>query len=641
MRRFIRFTGLIGLMLLTGAWFSNPVAAGNPIDMSEMSTDDIVTNLQEEFDSFGLGLQKGRRNGRSHRYGHLDPDAFEFLLELSLKKVPANSDTGFPEYYQVTGTLFPEITFELRLPPRRDWNKKFYMAGCGGFCGNNDTSFPDGQFTNNLNWGLLRGYAAATTDSGHSSWVDGVNQGRTYGAWAEDNRRGEIDWGYRSVHEVTRVCKALLHIFYHRPARYAYFAGCSTGGRMAIMEALRFPEDFDGVISGAPALEYTGLVATWMSWITQAVGYDINTGVADITFDADQIGAIRKAVLDACDNLDGAEDGLIMDPRRCPAADFSGLGLSSEQLAALEQIYSKPVNSLGAKLYEGVMPYGSEIYWPTWVPGVATTPEALSLAVTGRFNGNFNKFMAFQEDDADFTAADFDFDNHPALLEFMGKIYNATSTQLRKYKKLGGKIIMYHGWADPIVPPVRTIAYYEAAAAQMGSLEKTQDFFRLFMVPGMDHCSTAQGLALGGLPFKSIGLDDFDALKALENWVEKDMAPDEIIASGKDLDGTERSRPLFPYPLYAKYIGEDFNEPGSFVAENDGTVRWPRFRRDTFYAFEVPKLADDPFVEGEGVQHFYPYDFSLSVGTYDWQVWSPSMFEAGDPTGFSGSFEVE
>ena len=413
MKRFIRFTGLIGLMLLADGWFSVPVAAGNPIDMSEMSTDDIVTNLQEEFDSFGPGLYKGRRNGRSHRHGHPDHGAFEFLLELSLKKVPANPDTGFPEYYQVTGTLFPEIKFELRLPPRRDWNIKFYMAGCGGFCGNNDTSFPDGQFTNNLNWGLLRGYAAATTDSGHSSWGDGVNQGRTYGAWADDNRRGEIDWGYRSVHDVTRVCKALVHIFYHRPARYAYFAGCSTGGRMAIMEALRFPEDFDGVISGAPALEYTGLVATWMSWVVQAVGYDINTGVADITFDADQISAIQQAVLDACDNLDGAEDGLIMDPRRCPAVDFSSLGLSGEQLAALGQIYSKPLNSLGAKLYEGVMPYGSEIYWPTWVPGVATTPEALSLAVTGRFNGNFNKYMAFQEDDADFTAADFDFDISP------------------------------------------------------------------------------------------------------------------------------------------------------------------------------------------------------------------------------------
>jgi pimeloyl-ACP methyl ester carboxylesterase len=638
MKCFMRFGGMAVLVLWIVLGLINPAAAAQPIDLSSMSTDGIMSQMEKTFD--GLNAQGRKGHGRWH-HGFPDPKAFEYLLELAIEHVPANPDTGFPKYYRITGKLFPEITFELRLPPGRDWNKKFYMAGCGGFCGNNDTSFPDGQFTNNLNWGLLRGYAAATTDSGHSSWVDGVNQGRTYSAWAEDNRRGEIDWGYRSVHEVTIVCKALVHLFYHRPARYAYFAGCSTGGRMAIMEALRFPEDFDGVISGAPALEYTGLVATWMSWIAQAVGYDINTGVADITFDVDQIGAIQQAVLDQCDGIDGAEDGLIMDPRRCPAVDFSGLGLSGEQLAALEQIYSTPVNRLGAKLYEGVMPYGSEIYWPTWVPGVATTPEALSLAITGRFNGNFNKFMAFQEDDPDFTAADFDFDNHPALLAFMGKIYNATSTQLRKYKKMGGKILMYHGWADPIVPPARTIAYYEAAVAQMGGLKKTQDFFRLFMVPGMDHCSTAQGLALGGLPFKSIGLDDFDALTALENWVERDTAPDEIMASGQSLNGETITRPLFPYPLYPKYIGGDPKDPGSYMAENDGSVRWKRFRKDTFYAFEIPELSDMPIVEGEGVHHFQPYDHNIDQGTYDWQVWSPSMFEGVDYKGFNGQLDKE
>ena len=646
MKRFNRFTGLFVLTLLAGLWcFNSSAVAGSKIDLGQMPLGEVADRLGKDFDSIDSGFHKSwnERYNRYRRPGHFDSNAFEHLLELDIEHVLADADTGFPEYYKINGKLFPEITFELRLPPRRKWNKKFYMAGCGGFCGNNDTSFPDGQFTNNLNWGLLRGYAAATTDSGHSSWVDGVNQGRTYGAWAENNRRGEIDWGYRSVHEVTRVCKAIVHLFYRRPAQYAYFAGCSTGGRMAVMEALRFPKDFDGVISGAPALEYTGLVATWMSWIAQAVGYDINTSVADITFSTDQIGAIQQAVLDACDNLDGAMDGLIMDPRRCTAVDFSSLGLSWEQLAALEQIYSKPVNSLGAKLYEGVMPYGSEVYWPTWVPGVATTDEALSLAVTGKFNGNFNKYMAFQKDDADFTAANFDFDNHPALLEFMGKIYNATSTQLQEYKKNGGKIIMYHGWADPIVPPVRTIAYFEAVVAQMGSLKKTQDFFRLFMVPGMDHCSTAQGLALGGLPFKSIGLDDFDALTALENWVEDGTAPDEIMASGVSLDGEARSRPLYPYPLFAKYIGGDPNDPGSFMPENDGSVRWNRFRKDTFYSIYLPDTGNenDPLSEGEGLNHFYPYGHELGLGTYSWRVWSPSMFKDTNYPGYYGDFVVE
>jgi feruloyl esterase len=290
------------------------------------------------------------------------------------------------------------------------------------------------------------------------------------------------------------------------------------------------------------------------------------------------------------------------------------------------------------------MPYGSEIYWPTWVPGVASTDEALGLGVIGAFNGNFIKYMAFKEDDPGFSALDFDFDNHPALLDFMGKIYNATSTHLQKYKKMGGKIIMYHGWADTIVPPARTIAYYEAAVAAMGGLKKTQNFFRLFMVPGMDHCSTAQGLALGGLPFKSIGLDDFDVLTALENWVERGRAPDEIMSSGKNLDDESITRPLYPYPLYPKYDGVgDPNEPTSFFAENDGTVRWSKFRKDTFYAFEIPELGveSNPIVEGEGVQHFYPYDFELDLGKYDWRVWSPSMFEDYEYEGYYGYFEVE
>jgi feruloyl esterase len=592
---------IIGFALLITLGFASPVLTKDLGNFGKMAPANILACLQKDF---------------------------EFLLELSIKKVEAAG--GLPEYMQVIGTLYPQIRFELRLPIK-GWNKKFYMTGCGGFCGGVDI-FPVSQFTNNLNWGLVRGYASATTDSGHTNIVDGVSKGRTYADWALDNRRGEIDWGYRSIHEVTQVCKAIVHLFYHRPAKYSYFAGCSTGGRQAIMEALRFPEDFDGIISGAPALEYTGLVATWMSWIAQAVH--------GITFSADEIGRVQAAVLAQCDNLDGAQDGLISDPRRCPKIDFSGSGLSADQLKALERIYTKPINSLSAILYQGVMPYGSEIYWPIWVPGVAGTPNSpLPLNLIGPFNGNFIKYMAFQEDDPAFTANDFDFDVHPALLEFMGKIYNATSTDLKEYKAEGGKIIMYHGWADSIVPPTRTIAYYESVAAAMGGLKKTQDFFRLFLVPGMDHCSTAQGLASAGV--KSIGLDEFDALGALEKWVEQGIAPDKIMASGKALDGQERSRPLFPYPFYAKYTGGNPNDPASFTPENDGSVRWNRFRKDTFYTFEIVGFGNNPVTEGEKLYHFYPYDFELVLGSYDWRVWSPSMFDDIDYPGYKGSFEVE
>jgi hypothetical protein len=151
-------------------------------------------------------------------------------------------------------------------------------------------------------------------------------------------------------------------------------------------------------------------------------------------------------------------------------------------------------------------------------------------------------------------------------------------------------------------------------------------------------------LALEGLPFTSIGLDNFDALAALEDWVERDNAPDKIMASGQNLDGDSITRPLFPYPLYPKYMGGDPADPDNFAADNDGSVRWKRFRKDTFYAFEIPELGIDlnPLVEGEGVKYFQPYDYkSLAPGTYDWRVWSPSMFEDVDYDGFNGQFEKE
>jgi feruloyl esterase len=577
-QRTIKSILIIGFVLSITLGFASPVLTKDLGNFGKMSPANILACLQKDF---------------------------EFLLELSIKKVEAAG--GLPEYMQVTGTLYPQIRFELRLPTK-GWNKKFYMTGCGGFCGGVDTTFPNSQFTNNLNWGLIRGYAAATTDSGHNHG----GAGRTYGAWALNNRRGEIDWGYRSIHDVTRVCKAIVKLFYHRPPEYSYFAGCSTGGRQAIMETLRYPEDFDGIISGAPALDYTGLVATWMSWIVQAT--------QGITFD---LNAIKQAVLNQCDDADGVLDGIISDPRRC-RIDFSNI-VPPDQLAALEKLYGKPVNSLGKELYPGGIPYGSEQYWNFWVPGAG-------LGIIRAFNQNFLKFMAFENDPpADWDPLSFNFDKHPQLLDFMGNIYNATSPDLKKFKKLGGKLIMYQGWADSIVPPAYTRNYYERVIAAMGGLEKTQDFFRFFLIPGMDHCSTQV----------KDGYDDFDMLSALENWVEKGEAPDVIIASGVTSTGTKRSRPLFPYPLFANYVGGDPNNPGSFVAANDGSVRWKQFRKDTFYAFEIVGFGNNPVTEGEELYHFYPYELGLEMGLYNWRVWSPSMFDDMDYPGFHGTFEVE
>lgn len=522
MRGFLRLPGLAGALLIVALLIASPIPASAYHDHHDPYNG--IVPLSEIYQKLGVPYHG--------RHDCPNPEDFELLLELEVNDVESTAD--LPAFTQVKGALFPSIRFELRLPPEDEWNRKYYMAGCGGFCGGVDI-FPVSQFTNNLNWGLLRGYASATMDSGHSN--NGL--GRTYAEWALDNRPGEIDWGFRSVHEVARVSKALICAFYKRRPQYSYFAGCSTGGRQAVVEALRYPKDFDGVISGAPALEYTGLVATWMSWVVQAVGDNVFTA-------ADQ-ALIEQAVIDQCDDLDGAADGLISDPRRCPEIDFSDIGLSDDQLAALQKLHSRPTNSTGEILYEGVLPYGSEIYWPIWLPGAeATAANPLALQYIRPFNDGFIKYMAFEVDDPTFTAFDFDFDYDPDLLEFMGRIYNATGTNLSAFKKAGGKILMYHGWADTIVPPIYSQDYYDRVSAAMGGVKKTQQFFRLFMIPGMDHCSTAQGLEPASLG-TSIGLDDFDALTALEMWVERGQAPDSLEASGHTRDGSSISQVLYPY----------------------------------------------------------------------------------------------
>jgi len=220
----------------------------------------------------------------------------------SAAAVAATGD--LPAHCRVQGTIPQAIRFELRLP-LDGWNGKFYMAGCGGFCGSLEADRPG--VVNALNHGLRRGYASATSDSGHA----GANV--TDGRWALDNPGAEVDWGWRSVTETTRVSRDLVRAFYRKPAQRSYFAGCSTGGRMGLMAAQRFPQDFDGIIAGAPALDYTGLVATQLAWYvlanTDAAGREI--------LDRAKVPLIARSVMDACDAIDGLKDGLVDDPRRC------------------------------------------------------------------------------------------------------------------------------------------------------------------------------------------------------------------------------------------------------------------------------------------------------------------------------------
>jgi feruloyl esterase len=445
---------------------------------------------------------------------------------------------GLPAYCRVLGYVRPAVNFEIRLP-LEGWNQKFYMAGCGGFCGTLDSDRKG--FINAINYALKRNYAVSTMDSGH--WGANVLDGR----WARDNPVAEADWGWRAVKETTRVSKTVVGAYYGRDPGRSYFQGCSTGGRMANMAALRQPKDFDGIISGAPALDYTGLVATSFAWLVQA-----NTGPdGKPILTGEDVPVIESAVTKACAAADGVDDGVIQNPHDCNL-DLNGLQcaagqtegcLSGAKVAVLKQWYVKPVNAAGETLYPAAVPLGSEPYWYLWLTG---KPGGGGL-IPG-FNVNFLRYMAFAEDPPqDYTAADFDFDKDPPRLAAMAGVYNSDKPDLSAFREAGGKLLLWHGWADAIVFPDKTIDYYDKLSEASGGTEATQSFARLFMLPGVDHCGLqpGPGVTQGGI----------DMLTALEDWVEHDEAPDQVMTT-KSKDGqTEWTRPACAWPAEATYSG--------------------------------------------------------------------------------------
>ena len=426
------------------------------------------------------------------------------------------SSAGLPAYCRVLVAIQPAINFELRLPAE-GWNGKFYMAGCGGFCGKVDSDRPG--YTNGINHALKRGYAVSSMDSGHEGTA--VWDGR----WALNNRDAEVDWGHRAAHVTAEASKAIVQAFYGNKARYSYFAGCSTGGRMASMEASRYPEDFDGIVNGAPALDYTGLVATHLAWVVQA-----NTDASGKPIlQPAAMKIVAAAVYAACDSVDGAKDGLIDDPRACTwqprslACRGEATGcLAPAEVGVLEKWYGGAKDSRGKALYPGGIPLGSEPYWPAWLGGMPS--------VGRRFADDFLRYMAFADDPGEsYSALAFDFVRDPARLATMAAIYNSDRPDLTAFRKRGGRMIMYHGWADPLVTPFKTLDYFAKVSAKLG--KDAKETVRLFMLPGYDHCGLQQNPGTGDSE------RDLDWLTALENWVEKGIAPETIRMTRHDSAG--------------------------------------------------------------------------------------------------------
>jgi feruloyl esterase len=357
------------------------------------------------------------------------------------------------------------------------------------------------------------------------------------------------DFAHRALHLTTVHAKTIIQTFYSRPATKAYYVGCSTGGRQGLMEAQRYPEDYDGIIAGAPAANWTRFQTGGHLWAVIATNKDPESYVP-----ASKLPILERAVNAACDGQDGVADGVLTDPRQCSvdartlvckAGDDPASCLTEKQATAVNHIWSGPRNSRG------------ELVYPPYTRGAEAAGGWVNYTTgTGPMSGNHweqasntLKYMVFEDPAWDFRS--FDFDRDVAFADKkLGALMNAFDPDLSRLRRRGGKLLLYHGWNDPSISPLNTVNYYESAVAHWRAQEKRPasdrtppDFIRLFMVPGMLHCS--------GGP----GTDTFDALAALERWVEQGVAPEVIPASHLTKGVVDFTRPLCAYPAVATYGG--------------------------------------------------------------------------------------
>jgi feruloyl esterase len=428
---------------------------------------------------------------------------------------------ALPAYCRVTLTLKPsadsDIKAEVWLPTAADWNEKLLMAGGGGFVG----------YISYLDMGvaLQEGYATASTDTGHKGGE---------AKFALGHPEKILDFAYRAVHETTLKSKAIVTAHYGRAARFSYWQGCSTGGRQGLKEAQRYPEDFDGIIAGAPANNPIELSA----WRMAIVAASLKDSTRALPMAKNAL--LNRAVLDACDALDGVKDRLLTDPRNChfdPATLLCGGAerddcLTKGQLETVKMAYSDARKKNGELIYPR-LPAGSELGWQ--FPGHAKEPSSLDLGIF--------RFIAHEDPNWDWRS--FNLESDTELAQKRAGSIEATDPDLSSFKAHGGKLLLYHGWNDggsgTAISALNSISYYESILGRMGPDQK--DWLRLFLVPGMGHCG-------GGS-----GPNRFSTLTVLERWRESGIAPDRIIAA-RVVDGrVDMTRPLCPYPQVAAYNG--------------------------------------------------------------------------------------
>ncbi|WP_353226472.1 tannase/feruloyl esterase family alpha/beta hydrolase [Novosphingobium sp.] len=491
----------------------------------------------------------------------------------------ASEVAGDHSYCQVTGTIARDIHFEVRLP-LTGWTQRFLQTGCGGLCGNLQIHTDNDEGCTPVTDGSI---VLASDDMGHHGMG---------GGWGADAAQ-RIDFAYRGNHATTLAAKALIRAFYGQPQRYAYFSGCSDGGREALIAAQRYPADFDGIAAGAPALNFTVQNSFHHGWLAR-----VNTGAdGHAILSAIDIKPLHTAVLAACDGADGLVDGQITDPRTCHfdpvvlacKSDYRpGECLTAPQIAAVRAIYDGARSPSGKRLEVGPLQPGSEMEWiGVFVPREKTGrigSEGMALDTINNLLFTPNR---------SYTIASFPFTEDMLASEEPARaLYSADNPDLGAFAGHGGKLILYHGWSDPHISPLNTIDYYERVGRKMGSTTR-DGFVRMFLLPGMGHCGGGDGPSA------------FPLLAGLMAWVQGGTAPAVFVAhrttpkpmgpppgpasahdgpppemiAGMRAHAAElaqlgpRSRPVFAYPAIAQYAGSGpVDDAASFRAVTPAPV---------------------------------------------------------------------
>jgi feruloyl esterase len=448
---------------------------------------------------------------------------------------PYPATRPIPEICRVAATLKPSSDSDIKMEiwmPVSNWNGKYQAVGNGAFNGNINTGA--------LTTAVARGYAASSTDTGHTGGSAEFGLGHP---------EKVIDFGWRAVHETAEASKAIIAAYYGGAPKFSYFNGCSAGGRQAMQEAQRFPADFNGIIAGAPGLDWTGRAASAVR-IAQRLEQNEAARLGQA-----QRQLLHAAVVESCDLQDGVKDGVLENPKKCTfdpgvlqcKGSEESSCLTAAQVETARMIYAGAVNPKTKRAINGLA-RGSELGWTD-----------LGWTASARATG-LDQFRFLVFGDPSWTIQKFNWDSDIVQAEEKdNNTLNALNPNLQPFISRGGKLIQYHGWSDPQISPAGTTQYYESVVQALGGRNKVHDSYRLYMAPGMGHCSGGEGP------------NTFDMVTALERWVEAGVAPSQIPASiTRPSAMLNRSRPLCPYPEVAVYKGSgSTDEGGNFACRPD------------------------------------------------------------------------